>query len=363
MHKSLCYTHFRLVDLNTGVTSLLAGNGDTEWKDNVGVGAEATFSFPTGITTDPTGNMIYITDTYHNRIRAISRSQNLVTTIAGPGVEGSEPGTDGIGTTATFSQPSSLGYLQTDVGGWLAIADTVSHLIRLLPLAPGAFYERGRGFSVCLICPAGKFTASIGLESCEACPAGKYAPAQSQSCTACPEGSTTGTTAGTKASDCVCDSTLYPITDPQDPTKLSCTKCPVGARCPDGTCALNEGNQSGCTQGSIFGTWVRQPSDNTYILSSCPAGYQKGTDSCTKCAACSDGGWCTRAEYIVNTSDVNVKCQTCPEGAECNGSGLRAKDQKPGAVWTLRGQRYYLIACPVGHRFDFVFVCVSVLIV
>jgi DNA-binding beta-propeller fold protein YncE len=133
----------RLLDLDTRVTSLLAGAGRRKWTD--GIGALASFSFPTGLAFAPGGNTAYISDTYHkvhNRIRSLDLNTREVKTLAGPGLQNAQPGSDGEGTVATFSQPAALTYKQHNMGDWLVIADTGSHRIRMLPLG-SSHYENG----------------------------------------------------------------------------------------------------------------------------------------------------------------------------------------------------------------------------
>jgi hypothetical protein len=320
----------RKVNILTGQTELLAGRGekDASVTQLDGIGAAAFFSFPTGIATDAAGTTVYITDTFNNQIRKITFDRSItpdtamVTTLAGPGADGSAAGTEGVGTLATFSQPSGVAFFPQAFGAWLIIADTISHRIRMLPLTNTTFYKPheniSQAFVSCFICPAGFISKTANSLACEACAVGTYAGSGSDTCTVCPEGSTTLQAGGSEISACICDQTLYRVVSATG--KVSCNKCPVGARCEDGTCALHS-VQHNCGKGkdgvSITGTWVRQRSeinDNTFILSSCPSGYQKSAEACVKCATCGDaGGWCARAEYIVDSSDVNSRCQICPQ--------------------------------------------------
>ena len=96
--------------------------GQAGVSGSVDGGTEATFSRPSGIASDNSGN-IYVVDRDSNLIRKITTSGN-VTTIAGQNGSGSN---DGQGTNATFNVPVDVAI---DISGNLYIADRNNHLIR-----------------------------------------------------------------------------------------------------------------------------------------------------------------------------------------------------------------------------------------
>lgn len=105
-----------------GVVSTLAGKGGVAGQAD-GVGIDARFNNPTGITVD-NDRCAYITDTGNHTVRKITPG-GIVTTIAGqPGVPGQN---DGAGATARFSSPSAI-TLSPD--GDLIVSDTGNHTIR-----------------------------------------------------------------------------------------------------------------------------------------------------------------------------------------------------------------------------------------
>ena len=71
-------------------------------------------------------------------------------------------------------------------------------------------------------------------------------------------------------SECVCRSDTY---EAVDGTERACLRCPLGARCSDGSCALAS-NPIACpaTSDSVVGDWT-QGSDGVFILASCPSGH------------------------------------------------------------------------------------------
>lgn len=103
-----------------GTVTTLAGDGSR--GDNDGVGRAARFNGPVGLAVDDTG-IVWVADTYNDRIRRIGRD-GAVTTVAG----GRRPGNaDGIGAAAGFDTPSAIA-VATD--GTLYVADTGNNAIR-----------------------------------------------------------------------------------------------------------------------------------------------------------------------------------------------------------------------------------------
>ena len=104
----------------SGMVSTLAGSGSAGSAD--GMGTLASFGQPSGIAVDSNGN-VYVADAPNKKIRKISPT-GLVTTLAGTGLSGS---TDGPGCEATFSLP---GDVAVDSSGNVYVADTGNHTIR-----------------------------------------------------------------------------------------------------------------------------------------------------------------------------------------------------------------------------------------
>ena len=105
-----------------GTVSTLAGDGLAGDKDGKGAGAQ--FNGPIGIAVDAAG-MVYVADTYNDRIRRIA-PDGTVTTIAG----GQRAGmADGAAAQALFDTPTGLAL---SAAGDLYIADTANHAIRKL---------------------------------------------------------------------------------------------------------------------------------------------------------------------------------------------------------------------------------------
>lgn len=93
----------RQVRISDGETSTLAGSGAAGSID-AATGIDATFYGPSGITTD--GAYLYIADSTNHKIRRVEiASPHGVTTLAGSGSAGS---TNGVGSEAAFNGPRGI---------------------------------------------------------------------------------------------------------------------------------------------------------------------------------------------------------------------------------------------------------------
>jgi sugar lactone lactonase YvrE len=117
----------RLVTKSTGIITTVAGDGSYGYKGDGGPATSAGLSFPRGIALDASGN-IYIADFYPNRIRMVMKSTGIITTVAGGGSYG-YVGDGGPATSAGLSNPSSIA---VDASGNIYIADTYNNRIRLV---------------------------------------------------------------------------------------------------------------------------------------------------------------------------------------------------------------------------------------
>jgi sugar lactone lactonase YvrE len=111
--------------LGTFTVSTIAGGGILgDYAD--GIGTDARFNTPFGITVDGAGNL-YVADRSNHRIRKIANDGSwTVTTIAGDGSPGYA---DGIGIAARFNGPHGI---TLDGAGNLYVGDREGHRIRKL---------------------------------------------------------------------------------------------------------------------------------------------------------------------------------------------------------------------------------------
>jgi sugar lactone lactonase YvrE len=115
----------RKILVATGEVSIVAGS-EEGYAD--GIGAEAKFNSPAGITGDGKGNL-YVVDSFNNRIRKIVITTSTVTTLAG-----TDGYADGIGTKARLNKPLDI---CNDGVGNLYVADRDNGRIRKIEIATG----------------------------------------------------------------------------------------------------------------------------------------------------------------------------------------------------------------------------------
>lgn len=115
----------RLLDLETGVLSTIAGTGETGYNGDGMPALEAILAGPSGLTLDQEGHL-YVADTFNGRIRKIDRQTGIITSVVGDGSEFRyERGVNDASTA--LSRP--YGIAVTAAGGVL-ITDSDNHLLR-----------------------------------------------------------------------------------------------------------------------------------------------------------------------------------------------------------------------------------------
>lgn len=117
----------RAADLPPGdrVTTIV-GAGLFEFGDRDGVGAEARLQHPLGVAYHD--GLLYVADTYNNKIKRVDPRTREVTNWLGDGQPGAQDGA-----RPRFDEPGGLAI----AGGKVYIADTNNHRIRVADLASG----------------------------------------------------------------------------------------------------------------------------------------------------------------------------------------------------------------------------------
>jgi uncharacterized protein (TIGR03437 family) len=110
-----------------GNIATVAGNqtNGTTYGGDGGLATNASVYRPSGVAVDAAGN-VYIADTSNNRIRKITVSTGVITTIAGTG----NPGYGGDGKAAVNASLKNPVAVAVDGSGNLYIADSGNHVIR-----------------------------------------------------------------------------------------------------------------------------------------------------------------------------------------------------------------------------------------
>ena len=93
----------RKVTVSTGIISTIAGTGTSSYSGDNGAATSATLNLPRGVGLDTAGN-VYIADNYNHRIRKVTISTGIITTFAGTGTA-SYSGDNGPATSATLNYP------------------------------------------------------------------------------------------------------------------------------------------------------------------------------------------------------------------------------------------------------------------
>ncbi len=114
------------------VISTIAGDGVCTYNGDGIPATSASVYNPTGVTTDALGN-VYIADEYNYRVRKISISTGIISTIAGSGAS-VYSGDGGAATSAAFYTPH---HVALDVTGNLYITDSNSNRIRKVTISTG----------------------------------------------------------------------------------------------------------------------------------------------------------------------------------------------------------------------------------
>jgi hypothetical protein len=200
--------------------------------------------------------------------------------------------------------------------------------------------------TVCTVCDTGKFKDMPGTHACQQCPSNTYNPDTNkkspQDCRSCPEGAETNGIGKTNLSDCSCAVRFYHT--PRTPI-WTCSTCPQGAVCNDGSCSLRDETEPSCASGLQpigakfwkLGSLIGKSGDDAgkKWLIACPTGYslQNLAHDVQKCDACDNGLECT-LDNCTGCTACNFghykdkkstdPCQPCPANSFRDKTGGRA---------------------------------------
>lgn len=122
----------RKVTASTGIITTVAGNGTAGYSGDGGAAASAELYHPSGVALDTAGN-IYIADFANNRIRKVTVSTNFISTVAGNGTAGYN-GDGGSAISAVLNTPYSVA---VDASGNIYISDTNNYRVRKVTASTG----------------------------------------------------------------------------------------------------------------------------------------------------------------------------------------------------------------------------------
>ena len=121
------YNVIRKITVSTGAISTVAGTGSASGGyngDNIQATA-ATLNTPHDVVLDSYGNL-YISDRYNNRVRKVTVSTGVITTVVGTGTA-SSTGDGGTATSATLMEPC---HSRFDSSGNYYISECTGHRVR-----------------------------------------------------------------------------------------------------------------------------------------------------------------------------------------------------------------------------------------
>ncbi|MCA2997340.1 MAG: hypothetical protein ING75_01940 [Rhodocyclaceae bacterium] len=126
-------SRIRKISATTGIITTVAGNGTSGFSGDglSAIDANTSLNFPWGVAVDGAGN-IYVVDASNSRVRKITAATGVINTVAGNGTNGYS-GDNGAATGASISARG----IAVDSAGNLYIADYGNHRIRKVAAATG----------------------------------------------------------------------------------------------------------------------------------------------------------------------------------------------------------------------------------
>ncbi len=103
-------SRIRKVTISTGVIATIAGNGASSFIGDGSAATSANLFGPNAVAVDTSGN-IYIADMSNNRVRKLTISTGIISTIAGTGYcdyANYLYGSGGAATSATLCNPADV---------------------------------------------------------------------------------------------------------------------------------------------------------------------------------------------------------------------------------------------------------------
>ena len=148
----------RKVDAATGNITTVAGDGASGYGGDGGPATSAQLNAPRGVAVDGDGN-IYIADVNNRRVRKVTASTGVISTVAGTGTSGS----DGDGGPATAAQLNTPWDVALDGDGNIYIADRLSKRVRKVTVSTGVISTVAGGGTGAYATSGPATSANIGI--------------------------------------------------------------------------------------------------------------------------------------------------------------------------------------------------------
>lgn len=121
----LVNSRVRKITISTGIITTIAGTGTPGYNGDNILAVNAQIQYPSALTFDTNGDLFF-TDRGNSRVRKITTSTGIITTIAGTGAGGY----NGDGIAATSAQLNNPNDVSFDASGNLHIADWQNNRVR-----------------------------------------------------------------------------------------------------------------------------------------------------------------------------------------------------------------------------------------
>ena len=121
------------VTVSTGIITTVAGTGLKGYSGDGEKATSAKLAEPSGLSLDTSGN-IFIADSKNHRIRKVTVSTGIITTVAGNGTGGYTVGNNIAATSSALDSPHDVA---VDASGNIFIADTQNGRIRKVAASTG----------------------------------------------------------------------------------------------------------------------------------------------------------------------------------------------------------------------------------
>lgn len=125
--------YVRKINMASGVITTIAGNGTNGFSGDGGAATAASLFSPRDAKADANGN-VYIVDQANNRLRKVSASTGIISTVAGGGVTTGGIGDDGPATGAILDNPCSIAI---DANGNIYLGDFGTSTVRRIDAQTG----------------------------------------------------------------------------------------------------------------------------------------------------------------------------------------------------------------------------------
>ena len=124
----------RVITKSTGIISTVAGNGAGRYTGDSGPATLATLNYPFDVALDVQSGLLYIADSGNSVIRMVNISSGIITTVAGTGIAGFG-GDNGPAISTSLNSPYGVAFDPSS--RTLYISDNGNCVIRSLAVATG----------------------------------------------------------------------------------------------------------------------------------------------------------------------------------------------------------------------------------